>query len=175
MIKRMSISLMTVALIAMLVSGATFALFTASTTNTDNTFTAGTVTLGTPALSFITLDNIAPGDSGTVGTYAITYSGSLDAWIGLTTSTSGDLFGGLTPLTVTITDNNSNTYLANQADQVVGQVTNNTTTTFTVNYAMPLAANNDYQGDSGTLSMSVKAVQARNNTNTSGTGPISWN
>ncbi|MFZ5649992.1 MAG: TasA family protein [Bacillota bacterium] len=175
MIKRLSLSLMAVALIAMLVSAATFALFTSTTTNQANTFTAGTVTLSQVAGVPFTLSNIAPGDAGTAGTFTVAYTGSLNAWLGLTTSTSGDLFAGTTPLTVTITDGASNSYLANAANQVVGTaaVGTGTSVTFTVNYSMPLSAGNEYQGDAGTLNMEVKAVQAANNSTSS--GPISWN
>jgi predicted ribosomally synthesized peptide with SipW-like signal peptide len=170
-------SLVSVALVAMLVSGATFALFNASTENTSNTFTAGTVTLGTPSSTVVDVANIAPGDNNTASpyTYAVTYTGSLDAWLGLTTSTSGTIFGGATPLAITISDGVNN-YLANAADKVVGAapVASGVTKTFTVTYNMPLAADNSYQGATGTLSMQVKAVQARNNTNSAGTGPVSW-
>lgn len=176
MIKRMSLSLMAVALIAMLVSAATFALFTAQTTNASNTFTAGTVTLTEATGALFTITNIAPGDTGTAGSFTVTYTGSLDAWLGLTTSSEGDLLAGPTPLAITISDG-TNSYNVNQANQVVGStaVATGAVKTFTVGYSMPLAAGNEYQGDSASLTMSVKAVQARNNTNTGGTGPISWN
>lgn len=178
MTRKLTLSLMAVALIAMLVSGATFALFSATTTNTTNTFTAGTVALGTPASTMIDVANIAPGDNNTATpyTYAVTYTGSLDAWLGLTTTTSGAIFGGAYPLAITISDG-ANSYLANAANQVVGTtaVTSGTTKNFSVTYSMPLLADNTYQSATGSLSLLVKAVQARNNTNSAGTAPISWN
>lgn len=180
--KRLMLSLMTVALVALLASGATFALFTANTTNASNTFTAGTVTLGEPTDALINFgadagNYIAPGDTNVnAGTFAVTYNGNLNAWLGLTTSTSGDIFADPNGLQLTITDNNGNSYSANQANQLIGStaVTNGTTTTFTVKYTMPSAADNSYQGDTGTLTMSVKAVQANNNNDSLG-GPTSWN
>lgn len=177
--KRLTLSLLAVAAISILVSGASFALFTASASNVDNTFTAGTVSLGSPSDNLVDLTNIAPGDTGNAGTYQITYTGSLDAWLGLDTSTSGAIFGGATPLQVTISDG-TNTYSPNATNQVMGLFTNGQSVTLSVDYAMPLAADNSYQGASGTVSMMIHAVQAKNNSqDTDGDGvddaPISWN
>ncbi|MFZ5646945.1 MAG: TasA family protein, partial [Bacillota bacterium] len=163
MIKRLSLSLMAVALIAMLVSAATFALFTATTGNESNTFTAGTVTLGQPASTPFTITNLAPGDSGN-RTYTVTYTGSLDAWIGLDTTTAGGLFGGTSPLQFTI-KRGATTFDNNASDQVVGLVSHDDALTFDIAYSMPLGADNSYQGQSATVTMLVKAVQAKNNTN----------
>lgn len=172
--KRLALSLLTIAAISLMVSAATFALFSATTTNADNTFTAGTVTLGQPADALIDISNIAPGDSGVAGTFAVTYTGNLDAWLGLDTAVNGAIFGGSNPLTIDIVDNAGNHYNQAAQNQVVGTapVASGTTVTFTANYSFPLAADNSYQGATGTLTMSVHAVQARNNT--TGNGPTSW-
>ncbi len=167
-------SLLTVAVITLLVSGASFALFTATTSNASNTFTAGTVTFYQPESAFIDIENLAPGDTGTAGTLAVTYTGSLDAWLGLDSATSGAIFGGATPLEVTISDG-ANTYLGNAADQVVGLFHTGDSVTFTTSYSMPLAADNSYQSATGSVSLLVHAVQAKNNTNSENDGPISWN
>lgn len=48
------------------------------------------------------------------------------------------------------------------------------TATFEVSYDFPLEAGNEYQGDSGEVTFNIQAVQARNNTNEAGDGPVSW-
>lgn len=175
--KRLSMSLLAVGLISLVVSAATFALFSATTTNTNNTFTAGTVTLGTPSTTLVNVTNIAPGDSGS-GTYSVEYTGSLDAWLGLDTALSGDLTScdGGGHFVVNISDG-VNSYGANAMNQVIGAapVATGAITNLTVNWALALAAGNDCQADSATLSMTVHAVQSRNNTNATNDGPISWN
>lgn len=175
--KRLSMSLLAVGLISLVVSAATFALFSATTTNVNNTFTAGTVTLGTPATTLVNVTNIAPGDSGS-GTYSVEYTGSLGAWLGLDTALSGDLTtcDGGGRFVVNISDG-ANAYSANAANQVIGAVpvSTGTVVTLTANWALALAAGNDCQADSAQLSMMVHAVQSANNTNGAGTGPISWN
>lgn len=182
--KRFMLSLMTVALVALLASGATFALFTDTTSNNSNTFSAGTVTLDDPVFTIADITGLAPGDTGSEE-WTVSYSGSLDAYLGLDTKLSGDL---ATPnhtgsdgilangdcLTVTITDNKthnaSNAYDNNADNQLVGKFSQNDTVTFTVEWELPLGANNGYQGDSATLEMLVHAVQADNNSESN----ITW-
>lgn len=172
--KRISLSLLAIAMVSLVVSASSFALFSASSDNADNTFTAGTVTLDDPDDNLVDVENIAPGDSGTAGTYAITYSGSLDAWIGIDAWQSGDLFTCDTGdrFSVTMTDQDGNTYSTDANDQVVGVYSDGETLTLTVDYALDLDASNDCQGDSAEIEFRVKAVQFRNNDG--GTGPISW-
>ncbi len=172
--KRLVLSLMTVALVALLASGATFALFTAQTTNANNTFTAGTVAINDPFAANVSIGPLAPGDSGDVADYTITYSGTLDAWLGLTASTSGALFTGTHPVDITISDGTNN-YDENTAEQVLGLFTNGDSVTLDVDYSWSADADNSYQGATGELNLQVFAVQSANNTNLMGTGPISWN
>lgn len=156
---------------AALVGGGTFALFTSSATNAGNTFTAGTViitdTTGGPVASqAVNFSNLAPGDNGTVS-MTVKNDGTLDEWVHINTAASGatsagDLFGGATPLALTY-------------DADVVKLAPGTSYTFDIGYEFPLAADNSYQGDSGTFSIVVDAVQARNNTNTTNDGPLSWN
>ncbi|MFZ5822978.1 MAG: TasA family protein [Bacillota bacterium] len=174
--KRISLSLLAIAMVSLVVSAASFALFSAQSANVDNTFTAGTVTLETPSLNIVDVYNIAPGDSGTMN-YSIEYSGSLDAWIGIDTASSGDLFtcDGGGHFTIDLQDAAMNSYSANAADQVVGIYSQGDTLDLTVNWALALAAGNDCQGDSATMQLMVKAVQSKNNTNVTNTGPNAWN
>lgn len=186
MVKRLTASLLAVALISLLVSGATFALFTATTSNVNNTFSSGTVSLGNPTSTSIVVSNIAPGDTGS-NSFSVDYTGSLEAWLALDTDidavdpvTVTDLFDGPTPLSVTITDNITpgKTYNLDGTNQVVGKFGgsgNPASVTLNVVYELPLGAGNDYQDKTGTLTLTVHAVQAKNNTNAAETGPNSWN
>lgn len=174
--KRISMSLLAMGLISLVVSAATFALFTAQTTNSDNVFSSGTVTLAGLYGCDNTINNIAPGDSGDFDC-AVTYTGSLPAWLGLTTTFTGALMScdGANSL---LTQIDGGAYGVNSANQVVGAapVNNGTSTIFHINWMLPLAAGNSCQGDSATLSLQVQAVQSANNTLAApAVGPISWN
>jgi spore coat-associated protein N len=143
------------------ISGGTFALFTSSATNDANTFAAGTLTIeditGGNGSAAFTVTNMAPGDSGN-GTVKIKNSGSLDAWVAIDTANdTGDLAPALN-----IT-----------ADTTAVLIPAGEEADFTVNYDLPLATGNEYQGKSAQLDVVFKAVQAKNNT-TNG-APISWN
>lgn len=171
--KRILLSLATVGALSALITGATFALFTASTENENNTFTAGTVRLGevTGFTCDVSTDNLAPGDSGEC-TVSVTYSGSLDAWIGVDYSVDGDLFAGRDPMLVSFDGGYDF-----EGAYVLGKYSDGESATVTVEYHFPITAGNEYQGASGDIELSFKAVQARNNTKTvdGKEGPISWN
>lgn len=190
MMKRIALSLLSVGLIAGLVAGGTFALFTAQTTNQNNTFTAGTVTLGAPVTTLVDVTNIAPGD-GDTETYDVTYTGSLDAWLGLDASISGDLTtcnpgvftvdisGGLADVSL---DSSNLT----ASDEVIGKFAQNGSANLTIDWLLAGSADNDCQGDTATISLTVKAVQAKNNSvdaadapidylDANAVGPDSWN
>ncbi|MCF8010654.1 MAG: M73 family metallopeptidase [Clostridiales bacterium] len=173
--KRLVLSLMTVAVVALLASGATFALFTAETSNAENTFTAGTVAINDPLETSVDIGPMAPGDSGDVGDWTVTYSGNLDAWLGLTASTSGDLFTGEYPVEITISNNSGDSYDVDGTKQVLGEFTENETITLDVDYSWNVDADNTYKNADGELQLQVFAVQSKNNTNSDGTGPSSWN
>ncbi|MEH7336819.1 TasA family protein [Neobacillus drentensis] len=157
------------------ISGGTFALFTAGATNTDNTFAAGTVKLGDltgngNVFSSVTdVGNMAPGDERT-GTITVKNTGSLDAWVTLDSAKgngdgamngTGDLFDGTTPVTF-------------ELDSSVVKLAPGGEKTFNVKYLFSKDADNSYQGATGTVTVKVKAVQARNNTNGTNDGPTSW-
>lgn len=173
MLKKLTLSVLAVAMVAALASAATYALFTDTTTNTNNTFSAGTVKLGAPTTTLANVSDVAPGDSGSA-TYAVKYIGSLQAWEGLNASLSGTLSTcSGNAFTLTISDG-AKSYTANGAQQVVGLVNQNDSKTFTVNWSLPMSADNTCQGASATITLSVQAVQAKNNTNAGNTGPLSW-
>ncbi|HLN64104.1 MAG TPA: TasA family protein [Symbiobacteriaceae bacterium] len=177
MFKRLSLSLMAVAVVALLVSAASFALFTADASNENNTFTAGTVTLTNDTTFHIDIDNLAPGDAGDAGTWNVTYTGSLNAWLGIKAVASGDLMtcDGGGRFTITVSDG-TNTYAVNDLNyQVMGMFSQGDPVGINVDYSFALAAGNDCQGDSASLDLYVHAVQSDNNTNATNDGPQDWN
>lgn len=163
---KFGMALASTALGAALIGGGTFALFTSEATNAGNTFTAGTLTIadvtgGAAFATSVNLANLAPGDHDSK-TLTIENTGSLDAWVKIDSVTkTGDLFGGATPVDITY-------------DQGAVLVPAHTSKAFNVGYSFPLEADNSYQGDTGSVTFNVKAVQARNNTNDAGTAPNAW-
>jgi predicted ribosomally synthesized peptide with SipW-like signal peptide len=172
--KKIALTLASIGAASLLVTGASFALFTASTTNADNVFASGTVTIGGLTGCSNTMNNIAPGDSGNF-TCNVTYMGSLDAWLGLTTTFTGALTNcdGANSLQATILEG-AQSFSTSAANQVVGTapVTGGTTKSFNVHWNLPLAAGNACQATAATLSLQVRAVQSKNNT--TGAGPTNW-
>ncbi|MDF2626421.1 MAG: spore coat protein [Symbiobacteriaceae bacterium] len=167
--KRLALSLLAVGVTSLVVTAASFALFSAQTANNNNTFSAGTVTLGNVANCGNTINNIAPGDSGNF-TCSVQYTGSLNAWVGYTATMGGDLTtcdgGGR------FTAPGLNT---GAVPAVIGtEAAPGDSRSVTVNWAFALAAGNDCQGDSGNIGLTFYAVQARNNTNGTNTGPNAW-
>lgn len=167
--KKLGGAVLATALGATLIGGGTFALFTSSASNTGNTFTAGTVvvtdTSGGPIASkVVNFNNLAPGDNGSM-TMTVQNNGTLDEWVKIDTAASnatksvGGLFGGTTPLALS--------YAPDVVKLAPGE-----THDFTVGYNFPVAADNSYQKATGSFSVVVDAVQAKNNT--TGNGPTSW-
>jgi predicted ribosomally synthesized peptide with SipW-like signal peptide len=179
-----------------LVTGVTFGLFSASSTSTPaNTFTAGTVTLTSPATTQCTVGPMAPGDSSTgysptpLGqtdtetascTFAVTYSGTLPAFLGVSftqggtglydATTSGlqyQIKDGTTSYTTSGVLNTNSSSSPLLVSKTADAGSSNTVHTITVNYALPTASPNAYQGLTSTLSITVSAVQAGNNGSTS--------
>lgn len=151
--KKIYLSMMVIAFVSLLIGGATFAMFTSQATNSDNTFATGTVAVTAgPQTYTVPVSNIAPGDSYS-GSFTVKNDGTLKMWYKVTSSTSGDLFSGATPATVTP---NSVTWTALEPN-----------TEATINYAvaLPFAADNSYQGDTGSLTFTVDAQQFANNPN----------
>lgn len=169
--KKFGMALATTALGAALVAGGSFALFTSTATNAENTFSAGTVivtdvTGGTLSSQEVNAANLAPGDSKTL-VMTVKNEGTLDQWVKIddtetNATVTGGLFGGATPMTLAL-------------DSDVVKLAPGATATFDVTYTLPLAADNTYQSATGSFDVVVDAVQARNNTNVGETGPNSWN
>ena len=180
--------LATIASIAALATGITFGLFSANSGPQNNSFTSGTVTLGTPVSAPCTVSNMVPGDDSTgytpdpsartdsqtaACTFTVTYSGNVPAYIGLGLATSGtNLYDGTaTGLQFQISDGSAsyttsgaiNTNTASDPLYVSTDSPGASAHTFTVNYALPLSAGNTYQNKSTTLTLTVYAVQSGNN------------
>ena len=155
--RKIVVSFLMMALVCALVGGATFAMFTDQSTNAVNTFSAGTVDVNAGAqVVIIPVAGMAPGDT-ISGTFAVTNSGTLDAWFKVTANKAAvagktNIFEGATPAVVTF-------------DNVAWTKITPSTTATTVNFsvALPVAANNDYQGAAGTLSFTVDSEQYANN------------
>jgi len=100
----------TIGSVVVLAFGVTFGLFSATSSSQTNTFTAGTVSIGTPVSVPCTVSNMVPGDDSTgytpdvpgrtdaqtaACTFTVTYSGSAPAYIGLGMVASGtNLYDG---------------------------------------------------------------------------------
>ncbi len=161
--KRLMLSLMTVALVALLASGATFALFTAQTESNTSTLTAGTVTFGKPCSFLANVGPLAPGDEGNIGTFSVKYTGNLKAWIGVKGIVTGDLKD---VLDVTIKHGN-NEYDADGNIYAIGTYPAfyNRDIELTAKYDFDINSGNTYQGKTATFKLQVFAVQYKNNDN----------
>jgi spore coat-associated protein N len=194
----------TLAAVGTLVAGLTFGLFSASGSSSSNSFTAGTVTVGTgtPASVTCNLTNIVPGDSssgapignkaGTPCTYNVKYTGSVSAWLAVDVTIgngSTALYDGTaTGLQLYMKDGTPTTYLTSTAPTAgttftkqggtvqslptgatsnllvsTTAATTNTAVNFTLDYAVPVASGNSYQGGSATVTLTFHAVQSSNN------------
>jgi hypothetical protein len=205
--KRLAIivgSVATVGAAATLAGGVTFGLFSASGAGGANTFTGGTVTVGTgtPVSVNCVITNMVPGDSSsgaaigskaaTACTYNMKYTGSATAWMAVDVAVSNGttpLYDGTaTGLQLYLKDGTPSTYLTSTAPTAgttfaaqggaatslpTGTTANllvsttpaapNTSVSFTLNYAVPIATGNAYQGGSATVTLTFHAVQAGNN------------
>ena len=179
----------TVGAVATLIAGVTFGLFSATNTQTGtNSFTAGTVTQGSPATTTCTISNMVPGDSSTgytpapsgqtnaqsaPCTFAVTYTGSAPAYLGVDVAVGGSsLYDGTTNgLQLQVSDGTTSYTTGgalNGTSNLLVSTTpdagsSNTVHTLTVNYALPTAATNAKQGLSTTLTLTIHAVQSGNN------------
>jgi spore coat-associated protein N len=174
--KRLSMSLLAVGAVSLMVTAGSFALFSASTTNQNNVFTAGTVALGTPTpfTCAVGAGGVAPGDTGACNV-SVTYTGSLEAWLGVTASGSGDLFSGVNPMSITDVKDGAASLPNIGGKYVIGRRNTGASAAASVLWSFPLAAGNEYQGKNGTINLMFYAVQARNNTNAANTAPNAWN
>ncbi len=190
--------------IATLASGTTFGLYSAAEASTGNSFTTGTVTVGTgtPTSVTCTITNMVTGDSSagaaigskadTTCTYNVKYTGSAPAWLAVDVAVANsspalydDTAAGLQ---LYLKDASSTSYLTSTAptagttyktaggtatalpaagitDLLVSATaaTTGTAASFSLDYALPIASGNTYQGGSATVTLTFHAVQSGNN------------
>lgn len=176
----------TLGAVATLVAGVTFGLFSAtSTPSTPSTFATGTVSVGSPATDVnCVITNMVPGDESTgylpsiaentqspkdaQCVFAVKYTGTVPAYIGLSTTQSGTLAG---VLKWEINEANGSPYTSggvintNSAANplyVAKDTGADNTYTFTVDYALPTNVTSQAL-TAASLTMTVYAVQAGNN------------
>lgn len=143
-------SMLMISLVAALVGGATFAYFSDSATNSNNSFAAGTLLIDDAALSVSgawDVTNAYPGMSATK-TFTVKNAGSLPFKFTYSMAGTGALFGGDNPSTLTVTDEDGDDQLAPNESAVI-----------TAKFAMPDVAGNEYQNAAGTAVLTVNASQ----------------
>ncbi len=90
MYRRILLSLLAIGILASLLGLGGLSLFTASTDNDANAFTSGSVDISTtPATAFLTMSNMAPGDSVTAQ-LTVSNTGTLELRYAMTTSATND-------------------------------------------------------------------------------------
>ncbi|HEU4962525.1 MAG TPA: TasA family protein [Bacilli bacterium] len=160
--KKIALAMLSTALGAALVGAGSFAIFTSSAQNTNNTFTAGTlnISLDKPdGTKYFDITNMAPGDSGSAP-FTVTNNGSLELRYDLTGSLTGALAAGANGLKVTIKDSAGNVITPGDTNRVLAA---GASETLTISWALPLAAGNEYQGTTAQFGVFVAAEQTRNN------------
>ncbi len=172
--KKIGGALLGTALGAALIGGGTFAIFTDTATNAQNTFTSGTIDInltdGTYTGTYhVDITDLAPGDSGSK-TVTVSNDGTLELRYDITSTLAGALAsddpngnaveedGENNPLTVTLKDSDGNDVTL--TDRVLEP---GASETFTITYSLPLDAGNTYQKKSATYDFQVDAEQTRNN------------
>jgi len=142
--------------IAALVIGATFALFSSQATTPGQTFAAGTVNLYNASTGTCTAGNLEPGDTGTCD-FTVRYNGSLPAYIGAEGTASGQLANVLS-FTINGTPQGSTPVLIGNSVASGGGPY-----TAAVDYTLSSSADNSYQGQSATVTVTFYAEQCSNN------------
>lgn len=164
------LSLMAVALVAVLVGTSTFALFSSYATNSQNSFTAGTLDIALDKEdpnggAYFNVADMAPGDAeirpvivSNVGTLPLEYTMSLTVGGDLGTLDQNHLIIVGYP-TQTDADSDSNPIDLTQLRYLDAQGGTNDSETIYVKVTLPLAAGDIYQNKSGTANITVNAQQ----------------
>lgn len=148
---------------ALLIGGATVALFTSSVGNTLNSFQSGTLVVQLdrePGNYYFELSDIAPGDQGGQQV-TIMNSGTLDLVYQLTYTLNGVLAEGDHPLEISFLDSNADLIdLALERTLNQGQQE-----TLVISWMLPLEAGNQYQAGTAQFDLLVNATQLTGQTN----------
>jgi len=145
-------SFVVIGLVAALMAGATYAVFTSTASNDGNVFATGTVNVTAGVTTFGgAVANMAPGDVVT-GEFVVTNTGSLELKYTITPSATGVLFEGTAPAVLAIVTGEDQGMLAAGASA-------------TVHYSVsfPSGAGNEYQDAAGNIVFTVDAQQTANN------------
>jgi len=150
---------------ALLIGGATVALFTDTAENTGNSFAAGTIAIDLnreDGMQYFDIENIAPGDSGSA-VITVSNSGSLELRYKFDDLEKvGYLVaGGDHPIVFTLSDADGT--LSTGEDGTFRVLEPGQSRDVTVDWAFSIDAGNDYQNESGSVGFSVYAEQTANN------------
>lgn len=148
----------------MLIGAGTFALFTASASNTGNTFTAGDLGISLDQQDpngekYFTINNMAPGDTNSRN-FIVTNTGSLELRYDIAETLTGDLAAGPDGLKITIKDADGKVVTPGDNNIVLAPKASNV---YTVTYELPKTAGNWYMDKTATLGITVNAEQTANN------------
>lgn len=160
--RKLMTSVMTMGLVSALVGGATFAIFTDSSPNENNTFTAGTVILASDNLTSWSegVDNMAPGDTVTKDVY-VRNDGTLELRYDVAAEQEGYLLEeGSYPAEVTYYRNGTE-FTPGNNDFVLAA--DDPQDTITIEVYLPYDAGNNYQNASGSIGLTFDAEQTINN------------
>lgn len=169
--KKIGGALLGTALGAALIGGGTFAIFTDTDKNTNNTFTAGTldINVGAETVFTGTIANLAPGDTGTQ-TFEVTNDGSLELRYDIAQALEageGTLVLGNAAqdlnFTIEYSTDNGATYTAVTPGDTNIVMAPEAKHLYRVTYTLPTAADNDYQSGSSDFQLTFNAEQTRNN------------
>lgn len=149
-------SLLLICVSALVISLGTFAYFSDSASSTGNTFSAGTldISAGTSTWS-AGVNNMKPGDTKTL-TLTVNSLGTLPLNYTVSTALGGVLAGGINPCYVSAVRIDG---VAATADSLTEASGADASDTVEVDVTMPAGAGNEYQGQSGTLDITINALQ----------------
>ncbi|AHF05931.1 TasA family protein [Desulfitobacterium metallireducens] len=170
--KKLTMAVLTTTLGATIVAAGSFAYFTDDTTNTNNTFKAGTVDIAVNGESGFdgTIANLAPGDGG-VDTFTLDNAkSSLDVQYTVT-ATIGEgadtlIKGDATQdLALTIQKSTDGTTWTNvdTTGATWYPMAAKGSEQYKISYSLPTATGNTYQGDSSSVQLTFHAEQTANN------------
>lgn len=154
--KRLIISsLLMITTAALVISLGTFAYFSDTASSTGNTFTTGSLDIEAGTATWTgSYSNIKPGDTVTLS-LAANSVGSLPLNYTVSTALAGDLAAGANPCTASAVKIDS---VTTSSDSLSAAGGGDASDTITVDITMPPAAGNEYQGKSGTLSITLSAT-----------------
>jgi predicted ribosomally synthesized peptide with SipW-like signal peptide len=155
--KKTIASLLVICLISALIAGGTFAVFTATESNDNNSFTTGTLVIDQSALNVTggwAITNAYPGYSQSHA-FTIKNGGTISLNWTASIAGSGTLFGPVNDPNG-LYDNNPATVSLTPTS---GESDPGASTTVNATFNMPLAAGNGYQGTSGAVTLTVNGTQ----------------